>query len=102
MIVNRIHNNSDEEVEFVTGDAIPSVESDSELYPLKKPDKNLMLLRDWIDSGMMEQQTLSTKESMELSSSSNMTDLTDTITSSMYTFPQEKVYNLLKHFYNTL
>lgn len=98
MIVNRIYNNSDEEVEFVTGDAIPSVVSDSELHPSKKPDKNLMLLRDWIDSGMMEQQTLSKKESMELSSSSNITDLTDTITSSMYAFPQEKVYN----FYNTL
>lgn len=96
MIVNRIYNNSDEEVEFVTRDVISSVESDSELHPSKKPDKNLMLLKDWIDSGIMEQQTLSTKENMELSSSSNMTDLTDTITSSMYTFPQEKVYNLLK------
>ncbi|XP_060845250.1 uncharacterized protein LOC132924824 [Rhopalosiphum padi] len=92
MIVNRIHNNSDEEIEFITGDAMSVAESELELRTSNKPDNiNLTLLKDWIDIQMIEKQSSYTKESEQPSSTSNVTYPSDTITSNSYTFPEEKV-----------
>jgi hypothetical protein len=102
MIVNRIRNNSDEEIEFITGDAMSVAESKLELRTSNKPDNiNLALLKDWIDIEMIEKQSSSTKESEQPSSTSNVTYPSDTITSNSYTFPEEKVctlFELLQYF----
>jgi len=95
MLTNQIHNDSEEDVEFDTGQTMPSIVSDLETSN-QPGDKNMMLLKDWIDTGQMEKQILSVKENEELSYSSNVIDPTDSFNSSTtdnYTFPEEKVYN---------
>lgn len=102
MLINQIRNGSDENIEFDTEQTMPSIASDLETSN-KPDDKNLMLLKDWIDNGQMKKQIFSTKENVELSSSSDM--MLDSIDSSIssysdnyYTFPEEKVRNYIQTF----
>jgi len=100
MLINQIHNGSDEDIEFETEQTMPSIVSDLETSN-KSDDKNLMLLKDWIDSGQMEKQIFSTNENVELSSSSDVLDSIDSSTSSNtdnYTFPKDKVRNYIQTF----
>ncbi|CAI6353368.1 unnamed protein product [Macrosiphum euphorbiae] len=94
MIINQIQNDSDEDVEF---DTMPSIVSDSETSN-QSVDENMMLLKDWIDTGQMEKQIFSVKENVELSNSSDVIDSIDSFnlsTTDSYIFPEEKV-NLYK------
>lgn len=102
MLINQIRNDSDEDIKFDTEQTMPSIVSDLETSN-KLGDKNLMLLNDWIDNGQMEKQIFSTKENVELSSSSDMMlDSIDSTISSYsdnhYTFPEDKVRYFIQTF----
>jgi len=95
MLINQILNDSDENIEFDTGQNMTSIVSDLEISN-KPGDKNLMLLKDWIDNGQMEKQIFSKIKNVELSSSSDVINSVDSFTLSItddFTFPEEKVCN---------
>jgi len=95
MLVNQIQNDSDEDIEFDTGETLPSIVSDVETSN-KLDGNNMMWLKDWIDTGQMEKQIIATKENVELSNSSDVIDPNYSFASSTtdsYIFPEEKVIN---------
>lgn len=95
MLINQIQNDSDEDIEFDTEQTMPSIVSDLETSN-EPGDKNLILLKDWIDTGQFEKQIFSVKENVEMSNSSNVIDSNDSFNSSTtdsFIFPEEKVHN---------
>lgn len=93
MLINQIQNDSDEDIEFDTEQTMPSIVSDLETSN-ELGDKNLILLKDWIDTGQLEKQIFSVKENVELSNSSDVTnDSFNSSTTDNFIFPEEKVPN---------
>lgn len=95
MLINQIHNDSGEDIEFDTGQDMTPIVSDLEIRS-KAGDKNLMLLKDWIDNGQMEKQMFAMKENAAMSSLTDVKNPIDGSSSSTmddFIFPEEKVCN---------